>query len=362
MAPPSRQEQRERARRRQRRRPRANRRQPRRRPDPASLNEDPKPDAFVLAGKKLSHYIGLIVTDGEIETTIEGASTLTLNLREQDGEVRKLIAHRVFEPVKKKRGKRPKRSKQRKGDGKEQDARRPKTEPKEEDLPPRLADGTRMVAAGLTWELVAISKQGDQYTFTFEDWAVSQLRRLNEPKKIRRDKATRAEFIKSITIDELKRPKIKFVCPDLHEVIKPGRKSAQDEDDRDERRQRGIAKQKKLDFRGKRATQRQKDNAEDAMERCDRANAGERSMMAVAMAGINETAFRKKLDPDDIRKAIAFARTYEKQSSAEICRAIWGKRKGALATWKRWSKEASELVEAYGGPARRKPKLRDKDD
>jgi hypothetical protein len=110
------------------------------------------------------------LTDGQIERTIDGASTLTLTVHD------------------------PKRA--------------------------LLQSGMFSYAVDVTldrfvFRLVKVSKSGTDLTLTFEDRDVNRLRQHNKPRKAQRGKVTRAEFALSL-VREVKNPAIKFVCPELH--------------------------------------------------------------------------------------------------------------------------------------------------
>ncbi|MCW3039349.1 MAG: hypothetical protein JWM31_1254 [Solirubrobacterales bacterium] len=63
------------------------------------------------------------------------------------------------------------------------------------------------------FRLVRVSKSGDDFTLEFEDRDVARLRLERKPRKVSRGKVTRAEFAKLIVDDT---PGIGFFCPDLH--------------------------------------------------------------------------------------------------------------------------------------------------
>jgi len=65
---------------------------------------------------------------------------------------------------------------------------------------------------------------------TLEDRNVAYLRRHDKPRKVARDKATRAEFVRSL-VREVKAP-IAFKCPELHERQRIGVVKKRDDDTR----------------------------------------------------------------------------------------------------------------------------------
>lgn len=158
--------------------------------DPAALSAEIHVPSFRLNGDAVSAKLAASITDGTVETTIEGASTLSLELHDQDDELHRLIAGGLFTvPIIRK--------------GHKRDPARP--------ILPSLRQGTKLRALEMDWEMVHLSKTDvGTYSATFEDHRVCALRRLDRPRKMARDKHTRAEFIKAITVKELRRPRIIF--------------------------------------------------------------------------------------------------------------------------------------------------------
>src|SRR5262245_19356507 len=138
----------------------------------------------------------------EIERTIEGASTLTIVLRDPAGQIFAEWARRMRPTV--------------------QTARRRKT-PREVDegweplLPPDLRGRAMEVKLdGAVFRLVkaTYSHQTEELTLTFEDRIVYLLRRKRGERRASRAKVTRAQFILSL-LREVKVIKPPFICPDL---------------------------------------------------------------------------------------------------------------------------------------------------
>ena len=83
-------------------------------------------------------------------------------------------------------------------------------------------------------------------TLTFEDRDVAYLRRHTKPRKISRNKSTRAQFVQSL-VREVKANRIKFYSPEVNERQAIG-KTSEDADtskrtdeDRDDRKQKGLS-------------------------------------------------------------------------------------------------------------------------
>jgi hypothetical protein len=107
---------------------------------------------------------------GEVERTIEGASTLTLNVHDPK---RALLQSGMFS----------------------------------------YAIDVRLDR--FFWRLVKVGKSGDDLTLTFEDRAVAYLRAHDKPRKASRAKMTRAQFALSLVREVKLGGGIRFVCPEL---------------------------------------------------------------------------------------------------------------------------------------------------
>lgn len=124
--------------------------------------------AIRLNGRTMSAGLRSRVTDMEVEQTIDGASTVTMTVRDSD---------RVL---------------QRKG---------------------MWAAGARIVVDGLPYVLVAVDKNEDDFTATFEDAAIWAFRQRFGPVKARRTASmTRAKFIAQLA-SKVKSPKVKLWSP-----------------------------------------------------------------------------------------------------------------------------------------------------
>lgn len=110
------------------------------------------------------------ITGGTLERTMSGASTLTLNVHDPH---RRLVNAKA------------------------------------------LTHATDIQVAGDWYRLVKITKQGDGLTLVFEDRDVAFLRAHTRPRKVSRNKMTRAQFVRSL-VKEVKAHKIKFFCPELN--------------------------------------------------------------------------------------------------------------------------------------------------
>ena len=66
------------------------------------------------------------------------------------------------------------------------------------------------------YRLVRVARDGNQLTLTFEETAVNVLREFDEPRKANRDTVTRAQFAETL-VREPKEYVIPFRCPELKE-------------------------------------------------------------------------------------------------------------------------------------------------
>jgi len=121
--------------------------------------------------KGLDQRIDESMTQGEVERTITGASTLTFTVHDPH---RALLQSGMFDYT------------------------------------------IEAVLDTYHWRLVKVQKQGDDLSLTFEDRVVSWLREGTTPKKASRDKMTRAEFAYSLVREIKKGGGIPFYSPDMH--------------------------------------------------------------------------------------------------------------------------------------------------
>jgi hypothetical protein len=119
----------------------------------------------------LNTRIDQSILNGSLERTIEGASTLTLDVHDPQ---RALLQSGIF------------------------------------------SHAIDLTLDRFQFRLVKVSKSGTDLTLTFEDRQVAYLRQHNKPRKAARGKITRAEFALSL-VREVK-PPIQFVCPELHKA------------------------------------------------------------------------------------------------------------------------------------------------
>lgn len=224
--------------------------------DPATISEDIDMKKWLLAGKKMPAYFRESITGGSIQMTIEGASTLTLVI---DDNQRKLIKSKFFFG----------------GDRYDKSIR--------SGLPAKKP--LRLRALDLDWQLVKFDWAEDgTMTLVFEDLRVAIARTRRKAKKVSRGKKTRAKFLLSLW-NEIKRPKIIFVCPQLNKKQSVAKSSSSDKDDD---RGKGFAKSSSLKIKGVKASSEQLRNLDKALSAADGENASEKIMIALVMAAIQE--------------------------------------------------------------------------
>lgn len=121
-------------------------------------------------GKTLSPKLQNSITDGSLDQTISGASTLTLTVNDWG----KTLLLSAFAQT-----------------------------------------ASTLTFDGLDFTLVKISRQQDATALTFEETAVNLLRRYTKPRKATRDSTTRAQFVRSM-VREVKEAVIPFQCPEVN--------------------------------------------------------------------------------------------------------------------------------------------------
>ncbi|HEX5375058.1 MAG TPA: hypothetical protein VFW48_02765 [Solirubrobacterales bacterium] len=248
---------------------------------------------------------------------------------------------------------------------------------------------------GLWFRYLGTSKQGKQLTLRFEDRDVARLRDLEGPKKVyarrgQKNETTRAEFIVSL-VRELKGPKLKVVCPQLHDK-QPIATREQGEEAKEAARTdrgKGVGDTKGLTVKGEKATSEQIDVGDRALRVAEHLNAPSRVKVALMEALIVEsllgkvasnylqlissTAAEGGIKPSDLEAAVdgfltgyingeggalAFYRQNPGAAAHEIAQAV--QRSGAglasngAGNYGPWEDEAREWVEAFegaGGPS-----------
>lgn len=132
----------------------------------------------ILGDRGLVADLKRSVTSAELTMTIEGASTLTLKVRDYG---RKLLNSPI-----------------------------PQTR-------------ARLILDSVEYTLVKVGHEGNEITLIFEETAVNLLRRYRKPRKANRKNTTRAQFIAGM-VSEVTERKIPFSCPELTErqtILKP---------------------------------------------------------------------------------------------------------------------------------------------
>jgi hypothetical protein len=249
-----------------------------------------------------------------------------------------------------------------------------------------LEDGYDLTLDGLGFRFVAFERDGfgEPLVLNHEALVVARLRELHGPHKAFREEMTRAEFLRQ-RVMELKPPRPRFVCPELHKIqpIKDERDSRQAADDAKQRRGKGIG-EASLTVKGVKATSAQIAAGDRALRIAEAEDAETRVMIAMMEALIVESLIGKvasnwmqiepasvsgfKGDPNSLEQsvrgfllgynsgaegAIEYFRKHPDAKAHEIAQAV--QRSGAglpsngAANYGPWADEAAEWVSAYGG-------------
>jgi hypothetical protein len=196
--------------------------------------------------------IDRMVVDGSLSRTMEGASTLTLQLHDP---LRALLRSGV------------------------------------------CSTQCDMELDGVWWRSVQVTKQGDGVTMTFEDRAVSLLRLYSSPRKASRDSMTRAEFAQSLVREVKPFGGIRFVSPQLATVqpvaiTSKSNKLSNDPATRAASVQQGLSPSAKLSIEGSALDAEQRDLAQRMMDVASSLNAGTLATLALIEACIDESTMR----------------------------------------------------------------------
>lgn len=243
---------------------------------------------------------------------------------------------------------------------------------------------------GLWFRYLGTSKQGKQLTLRFEDRDVARLRELRGPKKVyarrgQKNETTRAEFIVSL-VEELRGPKLKIVCPELHEKqpIASREKGEEAKEAARTDRGKGVGDTKGLTVKGEKATPEQLDIGDRALRVAEHLSAPFRVKVALMEALIVEsllgkaasnylqlipsTASASGIKPTDLEASVdgfltgyingeGGALAYYKHNpgvpahkiAQEVQRSGAGEKSEGAANYGPWEDEAREWVETVDG-------------
>lgn len=287
---------------------------------------------LLLDGKSVDAQLKASVQDITLERTIEGASTVTITVYDPEKRVLKSGI---------------------------------------------LQDRTTCKIGGKYFVYVACQKSGSTLTLTFEDREVSLLRRYTKPKKASRKKVTRAEFILSL-VREVKNPRIKFFCPELHKTQSIEKASdKKDTKSKESDRDPGFGSGSSITVKGKTATRKQKEIISRVLDTgLSMKGVSEKLLIASIMTITQESNVSLLNDPsagygpfsqlrngawaasvtDVEADARSFFRVGIKKDKAnprlslnDLCQAVQAS--GVPNGYGQWSKEATRTVKAYGGKA-----------
>jgi hypothetical protein len=245
-----------------------------------------------------------------------------------------------------------------------------------------------------TWfRLVKIAKSGNTVSLTFEDRDVAYLRRHTKPRAMSRGKVTRAQFVRTL-VREVKENRIDFYCPELNQrqaIAKEKTKLTPrkvTKKEREHTRGKGINSDANLTVKGRAATPEQVRNMQRVLDVADTLGANAKATKALIEAVIVESQVQNLSGGDrdsigilqvrvstsgsaaksrDIEwcvkqfltkgfytdpelgggGAMAIAQRHPKASAGRVAQATQGS--GVPYAYDTWSKEAQEWLEAYHG-------------
>lgn len=319
-------------------------------------------DDFLLdvpRSKKFDIDIFEAITDANLELTVEGASTLTLEMEDFDGRLLNsgTLTTWVW--------------------GKDSNIGK-------ESSWMRVGRAVDAELDDITFRLVKVSKTQTKLTLTFEERAVSLLRLKKGARKASRKKVTRAQFVRTLVKEVKKYGGVSYFIPEISK--KQPIKTAKDqlsESERADKGKSGVAKDAKVTVKHRPATSEQKTNIQRALDVADSVNAPDLAVLALIVACIQESEFKNLTGGDgtsvgilqlinshgsvasrrDVERvvklfleegftgkggAIDLARKNPGMTPAEIATAVQGNAGGA-GDYAPWTSEAKKIASAYSG-------------
>jgi len=249
---------------------------------------------------------------------------------------------------------------------------------------PLLEDGYNLRLDGLGFNFVAYERDSlsSPLVLTHEAEVVNRLRKLHGPHKAFRDEMTRAEFARA-RVMELKSPRPRFVCPELHRVqkVKSAREGRKAAEEAKQTRGKGIG-DVELTVKGVKATSAQIAIGDRALRVAESEGADTRVMISLILALIVESGFGDyasnylglesfiPISPTNLEAsvrgyllgydsskegAIEYFKKHPGAKAYEITQATQASGAGAAsngaANYGPWTDEAAEWVSGYGGGA-----------
>lgn len=247
-----------------------------------------------------------------------------------------------------------------------------------------LETGYDLELDGLGFRYVSYERGSleDPLTLNHEALIAARLRLLHGPHKAFRDELTRAEFMRQ-RVMELKPPRPRFVCPELHkeQPIKSEREGRKAAEDAKQTRSKGIG-EASLTVKGDKATSAQIAIGDRALRVAEQEGADTRVMLSLMLGLIVESLCGKlspnylglesfiPIDPHNLEGsvrgyllgydsskegAIEYFKKHPDAKAYEITQATQasgaGKASNGAANYGPWTDEAAEWVSAYGGGA-----------
>jgi NlpC/P60 family len=142
------------------------------------------------------------------------------------------------------------------------------------------------------YSLVNVQKAGGDVTLTFEDRAVAWMRKYNKPRRVYRDKYTRAQFVRML-VREVREGKIDFYSPALKKVQQVAARTNSTKTPKSERH--GIPNDARITVKGVTATPFQRRVANDALFQAELDGASKSVMIGVVLALTQESVMGLRL-------------------------------------------------------------------
>lgn len=200
--------------------------------------------------RRMRRDIAGVISDASIQTTIDGASTVTLTVFDPDRAILNsgVLSKENFD-----------------------------------------LDPVDIRLNTLWFRLTQCRKKGHNLNLVFEDRDVWRLRQKNKPRSVSRGKATRAQFIESL-VREIQDPAIEFYCPEK-DIRQPIKRIKDDPTEKRKDRQVGIS-DTTLTIKGVKADAEQLRNVETLIRRADANDASPKATKALILAAIVESLCR----------------------------------------------------------------------
>lgn len=236
-------------------------------PDQKARVLDVRLDQLLLDGSGLDVNLARSVTSANVRLTMEGASELTVEVEDPHGKLLRsdVLTSWAF--------------------GVTSDA-------DNEAAWVRRSKPVDVTLDGLVFRLVRVDKEGTRLTLTFEERAVTYLRRHKGARSAPRSHITRGQFVQMLVREVKANGGIEWFIPERWEKqpIKRDREKKTAAEKRDTGSP-GFADGVVLKIKGETATEHQLRNMETALDVADSLDAGKKATLAIMVGGIGESRF-----------------------------------------------------------------------